>query len=109
MVVGSEPPPPPPPIVRAADLVAEAGVADETRDPLDVALGAAIRLRRTGNRLSQSDLATVLRTSFQQVSRYERGICAIPAAALVRLSSASDWEWPELEVMAAELKTQPGP
>jgi len=103
-VMGSEPAPP---MERPAELAAEGDIEAETRDPLDIALGAAIRERRTGSGLSQSDLATVLRTSFQQVSRYERGISAVPATALVRLGAAYGWKWSELESMAAALKTRP--
>ena len=104
-VMGSEPAPPP--MERPAELAAEAHLGAEMRDPLDIALGAAIRTRRTAGGLSQSDLAKVLSTSFQQVSRYERGHCAIPAAALVRLSAAYGWKWTELEGMASALKTPP--
>ena len=104
-VMGCEPAPPP--MERPVEPGAQASAGADTRDPLDVVLGAAIRARRTGADLSQSDLASVLSTSFQQVSRYERGVCAIPAAALVRLGAAYGWKWSELEAMAATLKAPP--
>lgn len=53
-------------------------------DPIDVAVGARIRLRRKSLRLSQSQLAEALGMTFQQVQKYERGANRVAASTLVR-------------------------
>jgi transcriptional regulator with XRE-family HTH domain len=60
----------------------------EAKDPsrvtaLELAIGARIRTRRRQLGLSQSDLATALGVSFQQVQKYERGANRIAASTLV--------------------------
>lgn len=52
--------------------------------PVDVAVGARIRLRRRDVGLSQSALAAKLGVSFQQVQKYERGANRISASMLAR-------------------------
>ncbi|HYD43914.1 MAG TPA: helix-turn-helix transcriptional regulator, partial [Phenylobacterium sp.] len=42
-------------------------------DPIDVAVGARIRLRRKQLGISQSKLADAIGVTFQQVQKYERG------------------------------------
>jgi len=44
-----------------------------TPDPLDVMVGARIRIFRTHRGLSQSDLAGKIGVTFQQVQKYEKG------------------------------------
>jgi transcriptional regulator with XRE-family HTH domain len=53
-------------------------------DPIDVAVGARVRVRRRQLGLSQSDLAQALGLTFQQVQKYERGTNRISASTLVR-------------------------
>lgn len=55
-----------------------------TPDPIDVAVGARIRLRRQVLAVSQTALAEALGVSFQQVQKYERGVNRISASMLVR-------------------------
>jgi ribosome-binding protein aMBF1 (putative translation factor) len=48
--------------------------------PIDVHVGARLRLRRTLLRMSQEKLAAALEVSFQQVQKYERGTNRIAAS-----------------------------
>jgi transcriptional regulator with XRE-family HTH domain len=57
-------------------------------DPIDVAVGARLRLRRQEIRMSQQALAESLGVSFQQVQKYERGVNRISASMLVRAARA---------------------
>ena len=57
---------------------------DSAPDPIDVAVGARIRLRRQVLSVSQTALAEALGVSFQQVQKYERGVNRISASMLVR-------------------------
>jgi len=59
-------------------------------DPIDVAVGARIRIRRQELRMSQETLAKHLGVSFQQVQKYERGSNRISASMLVRTARALD-------------------
>ena len=59
-------------------------------DPLDIALGASIRLRRRAARLSQEALAEALDVSFQQVQKYERGTNRVSFSRLVKICRALD-------------------
>jgi transcriptional regulator with XRE-family HTH domain len=65
-------------------------------DPIDVDVGARIRIRRKQLRVSQSGLAEYLGVSFQQVQKYERGANRISASTLVRVAE-------KLEISVAEL------
>jgi len=60
----------------------------EAADPLDVATGARIRLRRRMQGMSQQALAERLDVSFQQVQKYERGANRVSASTLVRIAEA---------------------
>ena len=51
-------------------------------DPIDVRVGARLRLLRRARGLSQTDLAKSLGLTFQQVQKYERGINRISASKL---------------------------
>jgi transcriptional regulator with XRE-family HTH domain len=53
-------------------------------DPIDVAVGARIRMRRKTLGVTQSDLAEALGLTFQQVQKYERGTNRVSASMLVR-------------------------
>ncbi len=57
-------------------------------DPIDVAVGARIRLRRLELGMSQQTLAQQLGVTFQQVQKYERGANRISASMLVRAARA---------------------
>lgn len=61
---------------------------DKTPDPLDVALGAAIRIRRRTIGLSQEGLADLCGVSFQQVQKYENGANRISFSRLVQIARA---------------------
>jgi transcriptional regulator with XRE-family HTH domain len=57
-------------------------------DPIDVGVGARIRIRRQALGMSQVGLAEQLGVSFQQVQKYERGSNRISASMLVRTARA---------------------
>jgi transcriptional regulator with XRE-family HTH domain len=57
-------------------------------DPIDVAVGARLRIRRQEEGLSQQALAARLGVTFQQVQKYERGANRISASMLVRAARA---------------------
>ena len=62
----------------------------EGPDPIDVAVGARIRIRRRSLGLSQTDLAGALGITFQQVQKYERGANRVSASMLVRIAARLD-------------------
>ena len=53
-------------------------------DPIDVAVGARVRIRRRWLGFSQTQLATALGITFQQVQKYERGANRVSASMLVK-------------------------
>jgi transcriptional regulator with XRE-family HTH domain len=55
-------------------------------DPIDIAVGARIRMRRRSLSISQQALADELGVSFQQVQKYERGANRVSASMLVRIA-----------------------
>ena len=59
-----------------------------TPDPLDVMVGAKIRIFRTHRGLSQSDLAGKIGVTFQQVQKYEKGTNRVGASRLSRIAAA---------------------
>lgn len=63
---------------------------DGEPDPIDVAVGARMRIRRKELRMSQAELAERLGVSFQQVQKYERGANRVSASMLVRAAHALD-------------------
>ena len=58
-----------------------------TPDPLDIMVGAKIRIFRTHRGMSQSDLAGKIGVAFQQVQKYEKGINRVGASRLSRIAS----------------------
>jgi transcriptional regulator with XRE-family HTH domain len=56
-------------------------------DPIDVAVGARIRIRRRWLGFSQTQLANSLGITFQQVQKYERGANRVSASMLVKIGS----------------------
>ena len=59
-------------------------------NPIDVHVGARIRLRRTLLGISQSTLAEMIGLTFQQVQKYERGVNRVSSSRLVDLANALD-------------------
>ena len=57
-------------------------------DPMDVALGAAVRIRRRTLGLSQEALAEQCGISFQQIQKYENGANRISFSRLVQIARA---------------------
>ena len=58
--------------------------------PVDVHVGARIRLRRTLLGMSQERLGAALGLTFQQVQKYERGVNRVGASRLFDLSRILD-------------------
>src|SRR6201986_4924191 len=59
-------------------------------DPVDVAVGARIRLLRKVRGLSQQALAEAAGVTFQQIQKYERGANRVSASMLSRIAAALD-------------------
>ena len=57
-------------------------------DPMDIALGAAVRIRRRTLGISQEALAEQCGVSFQQVQKYENGANRISFSRLVQIARA---------------------
>src|SRR6476620_6624356 len=62
----------------------------ETPNPIDIRVGARLRLRRNMLGLSQEKLGEVIGLTFQQVQKYERGANRIGASRLHELSQVLD-------------------
>src|ERR687893_2755542 len=62
----------------------------ETPNPVDVRVGARLRLRRNMLRLSQEKLGEAIGLTFQQVQKYERGANRIGASRMYELSRVLD-------------------
>ena len=56
-------------------------------DPIDVAVGARVRIRRRWINISQTQLAQALGITFQQVQKYERGSNRVSASMLVKIAA----------------------
>jgi transcriptional regulator with XRE-family HTH domain len=63
---------------------------DAIADPVDVAVGARIRLLRKLRGLSQQALAEAAGVTFQQIQKYERGANRVSASMLSRIAAALD-------------------
>jgi transcriptional regulator with XRE-family HTH domain len=59
-------------------------------NPVDVHVGARVRLRRKILRMSQEKLGDALGVTFQQVQKYERGANRIGASRLWKLAEVLD-------------------
>lgn len=57
-------------------------------DPLDVALGARLRLIRLLRGQSQDSLARAAGVTFQQMQKYESGVNRVSASTLSRIAAA---------------------
>src|SRR5215217_318251 len=62
----------------------------DTPNPIDVRVGARLRLRRNMLGLSQEKLGEAIGLTFQQVQKYERGANRIGASRLFDLSRVLD-------------------
>jgi len=62
----------------------------DTPDPIDVHVGARVRLRRTLLGMSQEKLGEAIGLTFQQVQKYERGANRISASKLWLLANVLD-------------------
>ena len=62
----------------------------ETPNPIDIRVGARLRLRRNMLGLSQEKLGELIGLTFQQVQKYERGANRIGASRLHELSRVLD-------------------
>src|SRR3546814_9395586 len=69
--------------VSSSDLQTAAVAAP---DPIDVSIGARLRLRRLSMGFSQETLARALGITFQQIQKYERGTNRIFASRLFHLA-----------------------
>lgn len=65
-----------------------AEVSIKAPDPMDIALGAAVRIRRRTIGISQEALAEQCGVSFQQVQKYENGTNRISFSRLVQIARA---------------------
>src|SRR6201994_341519 len=76
---------------RAQDGREDRKLADPSTkapDPMDVALGAAVRIRRRTIGISQEALAEQCGVSFQQIQKYENGANRISFSRLVQIARA---------------------
>ena len=67
-----------------------ADTTESRPSPVDVHVGARIRLRRTLLGMSQERLGDALGLTFQQVQKYERGVNRVGASRLFDLSRILD-------------------
>jgi transcriptional regulator with XRE-family HTH domain len=65
----------------------ETGHVGRTLDPLDVMVGAKIRIFRSHRGMSQTDLAGKIGVAFRQVQKYEKGINRVGASRLLRIAA----------------------
>ena len=65
-----------------------ADVSTKAPDPMDIALGAAVRIRRRTVGMSQEALAEQCGVSFQQIQKYENGANRISFSRLVQIARA---------------------
>ena len=77
--------------VGLACLTKETDLTESTTkspDPMDIALGAAVRIRRRTIGMSQEALAEQCGVSFQQIQKYENGANRISFSRLVQIARA---------------------
>ena len=74
----------------ASDDVVDRAEREHRPSPIDVHVGARVRLRRTLLGMSQEKLGEALGLTFQQVKKYERGVNRIGASRLFDLSRVLD-------------------
>ena len=59
-------------------------------DPVDIGIGARMRLRRKSLGISQGVLSERVGVSFQQIQKYERGANRVSGSMLVAIAAALD-------------------
>ena len=59
-------------------------------DPVDIGIGARMRLRRKSLGISQGVLSERVGVSFQQIQKYERGANRVSGSMLVAIANALD-------------------
>ena len=59
-------------------------------DPVDIAIGARMRLRRKSLGISQGVLSERVGVSFQQIQKYKRGANRVSGSMLVAIAAALD-------------------
>jgi transcriptional regulator with XRE-family HTH domain len=76
-------------------------------NPIDVHVGARIRLRRTLLGISQTALAEAIGLTFQQVQKYEKGVNRVSSSRLLDVANALDVAIPYFfEDMSAGVSAQ---
>jgi transcriptional regulator with XRE-family HTH domain len=65
-----------------------ASTEDRSPNPVDLHVGARIRMRRRMQGVSQEKLADALGLTFQQVQKYERGANRVSASKLYEIAAA---------------------
>jgi transcriptional regulator with XRE-family HTH domain len=82
-------------------------------DPVDVAVGARIRLLRKVRGLSQQALAEAAGVTFQQIQKYEKGSNRVSASMLVEIAGALNVDvrtfFDDLTAPAANANDNPAP
>ncbi len=73
-----------------SDETPERGEREHRPSPIDVHVGARVRLRRTLLGMSQEKLGEALGLTFQQVQKYERGVNRIGASRLFDIARVLD-------------------
>jgi transcriptional regulator with XRE-family HTH domain len=81
---------------------------DEPVHPVDRLVGQRVRLLRLSRGLSQTQLATALGLSFQQVQKYESATNRISASRLFEIAKVFEVEIGDLFADAAGLKVKSG-
>lgn len=83
-------PAPKPPKPKGTGRSTRGRLADGSPNPVDIHVGARVRLRRTLLGMSQEKLGESLGLTFQQVQKYERGANRVGASRLFDLSRVLD-------------------
>ena len=65
-------------------------MSEHCPDPVDIHVGARVRMRRLMLGLSQDKLAETIGLTFQQIQKYEKGANRIGASRLFQLANALD-------------------
>ena len=65
-------------------------------DDFDIRLGASVKARREGLRITQAEMGGAIGVTFQQVQKYERGTNRIAASTLGRIARALNTSASEL-------------
>lgn len=74
--------------MRSQAMITDIAPDTRTPNPVDLHVGARIRLRRRMQGVSQEKLADALGLTFQQVQKYERGANRVSASKLYEIAAA---------------------